>query len=273
MSRFSGKCDLYDHVSMMGDDDLSAFYAFKKATGGVIYQHRNIREVTVYNQDFVKEHCDHFEIVKHEDSVADKRSKGGRKTVTYFTYIYYGKAYTAKELKKKGGVYIEWPIRFEGILDLIKYYPYIISIACYDDKRKKSHIVISNESYVDRQFEESFQFGHISMRDYYDRELADFYHKMAQRIDRRLEERTCEEIIDSSKLVPAGDHYEYLLGYDVDCNHRTDYYWLDGVGHNHWTSPKLKEGNVVIIDKQDAEFYLKDAMESSAVGIRYIKEE
>ena len=272
MSQFSGKADLADFISMMGDDDLSAFYAFKKATGGVIYQHRNIKEVNVYNQDFVKEHCERFDIVKHENKTADVKGNGFKTTVSY-TYIYWGKEYTAKELKKRGGVYLEMPIKFEGILDLIKYYPYIVSVSCWDGEKKKSHIVISNQSYVDEQYEEMLQFGHLSMKDYYDRELAEYYHKMAKRIDRRLEERTNEELLDSSKLTKVGDHYEYPLNHDIDCNHRIDWFWVDGRPHNHWTSPKLKEKNIVVIDKQDVELYLKDHIKSSMVGIKYVQAE
>lgn len=272
MSVLSGKNDLFDHISMMGDDDLSAFYAFKKATGGVIYQHRNIKEVNVCNQDFVKEHCERFDIVKHEKKVANVRGNGF-KTVTSYTYIYWGKEYTAKELKKRGGVYFEMPIHFDSILDLIKYYPYIISVSCWDGEKKKSHIIISNQSYVDEQYDEMLQFGHLSMKDYYDKELANYYHKMAQRIDRRLEERTNEELLDESKLIKVGDHYEYPLAHNIDCNHEIKWFWADGRPHNHWTSPKLKENNVVIINKQDAEFYLKEHMKSAMVGIKYVQEE
>jgi hypothetical protein len=55
MSKFSGKCDLYDHVMMektypdpnnkniLVSDELECFEIFKKRTGGILCQSRKVK--------------------------------------------------------------------------------------------------------------------------------------------------------------------------------------------------------------------------------------
>lgn len=46
MSKFSGKCDLYDHIYVIHGQGLSekeAFERFKDATGGIIYKHYTVK--------------------------------------------------------------------------------------------------------------------------------------------------------------------------------------------------------------------------------------
>ena len=194
MSRFSGKCDLYDHMCMekhrtkdgsdkkedlekatvLYSDPIECFEIFKKKTGGVLHQHRRVKEVSEWNHDFIKAHCPMFEIITHIDKITDKRSKTGYREKTYYTYKYWDKEYTAKELSKKG-VYITMDIHFETMLDLIPYFPYIISSCCCS--KDEETIYISNQSYVDEQYDELIQNGVDPQghKEWYNRELANFY--------------------------------------------------------------------------------------------------
>ena len=107
MSEYSGRYDLFDHIAGMGgwfdkdgnevkfgqenvnvyySDELRDFEAFKKATGGVMYQNVKIG-VDEYNQDFIKKHCNHFDYIKTVNEVTDKRCKEGKKEIVSYEYI------------------------------------------------------------------------------------------------------------------------------------------------------------------------------------------
>lgn len=43
------------------------------------------------------------------------------------------------------------PLAQKSMVDLIPYYPYIIAISAFDNEKKKSMIVLSSESFVDRE--------------------------------------------------------------------------------------------------------------------------
>ena len=82
MSSFSGRCDLYDHISGMGgwydkkgnqlkfgeghgpcySDEYRDFLAFKKATGGVLHQHRKFL-VTPWNHEEAERLCSNLKII------------------------------------------------------------------------------------------------------------------------------------------------------------------------------------------------------------------
>lgn len=84
MSRYSGKCDFRDCIAglggwfdkdgnpvKMGDgtgayysDEMLDFIAFKKKTGGVMYQNLKVI-VTEANQDLVAKKCSYFDVIKH----------------------------------------------------------------------------------------------------------------------------------------------------------------------------------------------------------------
>ena len=149
MSIYSGKCDLCDHIAGMGgwydkngnpvkmgdpnveayySDEMQDFLAFKKETGGVLHQHKKMT-VTKWNHDEAKKWCPELEIIEHKKTVVDNRQKSGLRTETYYTYKYFNKEYTLKELNKKG-VWITIDIHFNTLLDLIPYYPYLITYAC-----------------------------------------------------------------------------------------------------------------------------------------------
>lgn len=195
MSKFSGKFDLFNYIAGRGgwfdkdgnkvkfgqenvsvyySDELLDFEAFKKATGGVMYQTVKIK-VDEYNQDFIKKHCKYFDYIKIVNEVVDKRCKEGKKEIISYEYIYYNKKYTLKEINKIG-VHISVPIHFETILDIIKYYPYIVAVS--SSNFGKQTVFISKESYVDTMHREFLECGLESNREFYDKTLAKHYIKV-----------------------------------------------------------------------------------------------
>lgn len=270
MSLYSGKCDILDSMMVGHDDELEAFEDFKKQTDGTIYQMYHIKEVNEWNQYFIEKNCNAFKVIKNVSQDADKRFKEGFKEVTTYTYEYYGKTYTAKELKQKGGVYVKLPIHFETILDLVRYYPYTISMAGYSDG--KAHIVISKESFVDRQRKDLVESGYSSsMFDTYNHELAEHYRELVRRLDYNLEGRTKEEEIQNLKECDSDlDYYHMSLNEIPSTNHPIQFVWIDGKAHSHWTSPKYCQSNIIKISKQDVDYYLKDDIKNHTVKVRYI---
>lgn len=178
MSRYSGCCDLYDHISGLGgwfdkdgkpvkfgkasryySDEMLDFIEFKRQTGGVIHQHKKVK-VSKWNQEDVKNHCPGFNFIKHTRKIPDKRCRSGFREETYYTYTYYGKEYTSlKELNKKN-VYITIDIHFNTLLDLIPYYPYIVSACSHNsDSSPESYVFISEKPYPIEQRDERLKTG------------------------------------------------------------------------------------------------------------------
>jgi hypothetical protein len=90
-------------------------------------------------------------------------------------YHYWGKPYKSlKEINKKG-YYASKTIVFDTILDLIPYYPYIVSFMSSEEDCKM-FVVISGQSYVDHQEEEARKHGYnIEMTNYYRKALQEHY--------------------------------------------------------------------------------------------------
>jgi len=295
MSRWSGKCDLFDHIAGQGgwfnsegqpikfndpdyhgpyySDELKDFEAFKEKTGGVIHQHYKI-QVDEYNQDFVKEHCKFFNFIKLDGGfVTDTRCKSGqRKLPDSYVYTYYNKTYGSLKELNKHGVYIETDIHFDTLLDLIPYYPYLVTV-CGD-----SYVVISNESYVDEQFKKHLNHGWISEIDY-KKELQKHYLEVCKKYFLyKLDERTKVETINQHAIVTAYDskgnvHYFYDLIHDADYMHDIEFVWDDGLKHSYWTSPKLTEhvSFRVELSKEDVEYYLAENIKNGTVKIKYVE--
>ena len=194
MSRFSGRCDLYDTICMRhprtkeGKDDkeslraspvwysdeLECFEDFKKETGGVMYQHKKVK-VTRFNQDLVAKMCPGLKIVEHKNVVKDKRYKSGEKEVVTYTYEYYGTEYPTLDALNKQHVYVRTEIHFETLLDVIPYYGYVVASACYSDGH--ATIYLARKSEPDAEYEEGIDYGfdQTRVRDYYKRELQKHY--------------------------------------------------------------------------------------------------
>jgi hypothetical protein len=90
-------------------------------------------------------------------------------------YTYWGKEYKSlKELNKKG-YYATRTIHFNTLLDLIPYYPYIVSFMS-GEENGHLFVVISGQSYVDYQEEEARKYGYNNeMTNYYRTKLQEHY--------------------------------------------------------------------------------------------------
>ena len=178
MSRYSGCCDLYDHISGLGgwfdkdgkpvkfgkasryySDEMLDFIEFKRQTGGVIHQHKKVK-VSKWNQEDVKNHCPGFNFTKHTRKISDKRCRSGFREETYYTYTYYGKEYGSLDELNKKGVYVTIDIHFNTLLDLIPYYPYIVSACSHNsDSSPESYVFISEKPYPIEQRDERLKTG------------------------------------------------------------------------------------------------------------------
>lgn len=177
MSKYSGKCDFADllaglsgwfdkdgHRVKFGDPQTSVYYSdemldfleFKKRTKGIIHQHRTVK-VSIFNQDLVAQKNPHFRVEKHIKKIPDKRTKAGYRETETYTYYYHDQECTLKEINKKG-IRIILDIPFDTLLDIIPYYPYLVSSCCSTEECLD--ICISENSYVDRKYFESLEFGH-----------------------------------------------------------------------------------------------------------------
>lgn len=136
MSRFTGRCDLYDHIYAIGQSGKTkeeCFEEFKKATGGKMTQIYEI-ELTRWNVEREAEHNPFLKINTFVEEVPDKRTKTGKRTVTTHTYEYCSKTFGSLEELNKYGYVTRKTIEFEDMLDLIPYYGYCIaSMACSKD--------------------------------------------------------------------------------------------------------------------------------------------
>ncbi len=154
MSRFSGKCDLYDTMMMEGffeedDSELNCFEILKRKTNGTIYQEFKL-ELTPFNIEFEvkKRHNPNYLNIEHNIiKVPDKRCKSGFREVDKSTYTYLFKKYDNLDDINKLGYHARKEIKFDTLLDLIPYFPYTIKTmsASYDS----ACIVLSDRSYVD----------------------------------------------------------------------------------------------------------------------------
>ena len=286
MSYLSGKCDLYDHLSMMKyrdkdgnevhfGDNVPVYYSdlwecyrlFKHRTDGKLYQHVKVEHIDSYVAPFIKTNCKEFDYIKHEEKVLDKRTKDGYRINTYYTYIYYGKEYSEKEINKKG-VYITKTITFDTLLELLPYLPYIVCSSCAING--KEIIYISSNSYVDEHETTCYKNGFSSnMAPYYRKQLAQLYLDVCKRYyTYKLEERTCVEPIDFSNLKKEENYYVMHTQNNIDGEHPLLFIWEDEKSHTHYSSPKLIKDNQVALSIPDVELYLKD----KKVSLEYIKE-
>lgn len=265
MSIYSGKCDLADHIAGQGgwydhngkpvkmgegigayySDEMRDFEVFKKRTGGVIHQHKHLK-VDEFNQEFIAKKCPQFKVIKHVNKIEDKRSKSGYKEKTTYTYEYYGKEYTLKEINKKG-IYITVDIHFNTLLDLIPYYPYIVSIAVSSGDKEK--VYISNESFVESEYNEHLQHGWESnLTAYYRKELQNHYQDVVLRYFNPKGREVREELhFDENRQA----HTDF----EIDPNFAVEWYF-EGDKKSHWTSPKVIDNHTIEISEEDYKYYL-----------------
>lgn len=257
MSMYSGKCDLADHIMgcggwydregnpvKMGDPNVGAYYsdeyrdflAFKKLTGGVIHQHKKLK-ITPWNCEEATKLCPELEIIEQPTQ------SGKRKKV--YTYRYYGKEYTEKELNKHG-VWITIDIHFNTLLDLIPYYPYIVSMSC------GSTVYISQESFVDEEIDDHLENGFYSdLWEHYKKELQDHYREVVLRYFNPAGREHVEEVKFDDKGIGHVSH-------PIDENFDLEWRWSNDRTQSHWTSPKIvnAEKGEILISEQDLNNYI-----------------
>lgn len=291
MSKYSGKFDLADHIAGMGgwfdndgnevkfgqenvnvyySDELKDFEAFKEATGGVMYQTVKIK-VDEYNQNFIKKYCNHFDYIKIVNEVADKRCKEGKKEVITYEYIYFDKKYNLKEINKKG-VYISVPIHFETILDIVKYYPYIVT-ACGSSLGKQT-VFISKESYVDTMHRERLECGLESNREFYDKALAQHYIKVVDAyFQYSLSKRTTFIRIRKKDLIKdESGNYIYKSEKPLDYMHEPQ--WInESIYTIRYASPKILDEFHIKFSKYDIEDKLRSDSDCIKIDVVYKPEE
>lgn len=266
MSRFSGKCDLYDHIAGQGgwydengnpvkigdpnvrclySDEMQDFLAFKKATGGVIHQHK-VMKVDPWNYEEVTKLTNgNFQAIPHVEKIPDKRAKGGFREKTTYTYKYWNKEYkTLKELNKHK-VYITIDIKFDTLLDLIPYYPYIVCMS-YSDSDKQI-VYISQESYVDEERDGHLENGYYSdFWQHYKKELQDHYREIVL-----------------TYFDPKGWEMEDEVDFDknrrarvmrIDTNFPVEWSFYQGQDQTHWSSPKVIDADKGIIEMSEQDY-------------------
>lgn len=251
MSMLSGKCDLYDHISMekmypkypnnenspLVSDLMECFLIFKKKTGGVIYQTQNIKEVNQCNEELIAKRCPFFKILPNNK------------------YEYYDKEYTAAQLKKRGGVYITVEIKFKNLLDLLPYFPY--TITCAVCSHESEHITISGASYPEEEFKEGLKWGIEHNRDFYRDELTSLFKKVVLNyfnpVGREVEEELLVHKIHNCLFVEPTNEIDFNFYLDVKRD-KHDYVidlpkWIDEAGVVDVTQvwPDLKEGDTITL--------------------------
>lgn len=278
MSRYSGKFDLADHLSGLGgwfdqdgkpvkfgeasryySDEMLDFIEFKRQTGGVIHQHKKVT-VSEWNQEDVKNHCPGFNFTKHTRKIPDKRCRSGFREETYYTYTYYGKKYgSLKELNKKN-VYITIDIHFNTLLDLIPYYPYIVSACSYDsDSNPESCVFISEKPYPIEQRDERLRTGGLidNSFQHYQRDLIEHFRDVVLEYynpeGREMEETLRIHAVDGHLLAYPSAGVDTAWKIDV-VRDRHEYVfslpkWDDGHKAidvtNVW--PDLEEGDTITV--------------------------
>lgn len=160
MSKFSGKCDFYDQIFMFSDheNEIDAFNEFKDKTGGVIH----IQTPLIFRNK--KEVLKEIERLNNPDKLKYDKDKK--------VFVYYGREFkSAAALNKVGYVYLR-DVKFEDPIDLIQYYPYLISMSyCSNDSQ---YIVLSSESYPMMEYKENKYYTSRSLKWYNDELKAEF---------------------------------------------------------------------------------------------------
>ena len=265
-------------------DEYRDFLEFKKRTGGVMYQHQEIK-VTEYNQDEVaKQLPEQFKVIAHTKTVPDKRRKEGERTVTTYTYEYWGKEYKSLAELNKHGVYITVEVHFDSILDIIPYYPYLVTASCSNGDRET--VFISKQSFVISERDEHYRNGWISNSwQWYNKKLQEHYFEVCRDyLCYKLEERTKVVPIDLDHMEcpvewqegdpgepgEKGNYHFWVWDDIIDCNHPVEFVWEDGKMHPHWSAPKQIGDSEISISWQNIEQYLKEDIKNGTVKIKYV---
>ena len=247
----SDKKEDLDKARVLYSDELECFNEFKEATNGTLYQHKKI-EVTIYNQDMVAKMNNNFKIIELPLEPNQRKKR--------YSYKYYDKEYkTLKDLNKYG-VFITLEIHFDTILDLIPYYPYIITIM-HSNEGKKT-IFISDEPYTLEERDSMLKSGiasSLGMYEHYTKELQEHYIEVVQRYytpnPNALE---YEEVEFKNK--DFADEYVGKLKNKIDPRFPVKWYWEENgkeVAKDHWSDPEVidYENGIIKAHKYNIERY------------------
>lgn len=215
MSKFSGKCDLYDHISTLKtypDPENSnrsisnfdeCFKIFKERTNGIIYKYAKV-ELTKYN-------VDKFIAI---DKLLSKKVDEKGKTI----YIYWNKEYkTLKALNKKGYI-ATMPIYFNSLYDIAEYLP--CTIACGGISKESEHIIIGSSEVEERMLYalSNADFERIKELSRYREELSNWIVEKAKSEDlsvtlrKKLENKSNDNItvalIEDTLLKAVKDYFK-----------------------------------------------------------------
>lgn len=285
MSQFSGKCDVADLIQGLAGwkdkdgnpvdevyrgprygDEWEDFLIFKERTKGLLHQHQKVT-VSELNQDEVKKACSQFDFTEHIKVIKDKRFKSGVREEKYFTYTYWNTEYSSlKELNKKG-VYITIDIKFETLLDLIPYYPYIVS-ACASDKNEM-YVVISKKPWPVEERDNLLQRGGWSydVCEYYAKKLQDHYKEVVLKYY-NPQGREVEETLTFKLVTNDHDFGHYLAHTSHPMDLSFEPKWIfDNELKIHWSSPTVVDKHTIEMHRHDYQEFLGNTMK-----VYYVKE-
>lgn len=254
--RFSGKADLYDTIMMQHprckngsdkkedldkangyySDELECFNEFKNKTGGVIYQHQEVK-VNEQNQELIAKLNKYFKIIELPLEENQRKHR--------YIYLYFEKEYkNLKEVNKKG-IFITKEIHFNTILDLIPYYPYLVTMS--SSSKEKMTVFISQESFVDSEERKMLDAGYESkLCHFYRKNLQEHYIEVVQRYYTPKQENIVFE------LVKFNEDRIGKTQYPIDDRFEVKWFFKEK-DIRHWNDPEVidyKEG-LIEISEQD----------------------
>ena len=167
-------------------------------------------------------------------------------------------------------MYISVPIHFETILDIIKYYPYIVTAS--GSSSGKQTVFISKESYVDTMHKEFLECGLESNREFYDKALAKHYIKVVDAyFQYELTRRTVLVCIKRKDLI-KDENGDYIYKSEKPLDYMHEPRWLNS-SNIHYSSPKIIDEFNIKISKHDVENTLKNDSDYIQMEIIYKPEE
>lgn len=254
MSMYSGKCDLFDVMSMYGADELEAFHKFKELTNGILYQRRKVT-VTKTNRDWVKAHTKQFDWANG-------------------IYHYWGVEYKGLRALNKAGVCVDVPLTYTTLLDLIPYYPYIV-VEQYTDN-KQLCIFLSRKSYVETLISDEINNSGLKepnlwVADFYKSKLQAHYAEVCQNyIFKNLSTRTHWLLIEADmRLKRVDEGYLVETAFEVDDQLPCEYVFDDGQPHKMWAAPKRYDSCHILLAKEDVEEDGLALHSNASVKIKY----
>jgi len=146
MSKLSGKCDLYDHVYIIGSRGTTnemtkqeKFNIFKQRTNGILYQ--TIKTTANKNNiDF---------LISNNPNL--KKLDNGH-------YLYFTQEYKSLKSLNKAGVYYTRKIYFDDMLDLLPYLSYTVVVMAVDENGE--YIELSSYPYPYQEFLDLLECGY-----------------------------------------------------------------------------------------------------------------